>query len=53
MARYAAGDNSVFSEVYDAVGPVIFDQMLTLTEDSALAEERVAAPPPIALVCRP
>ena len=39
MARYAAGDNSAFSDVYDAVAPVVFDQMLTLTEDSALAEE--------------
>ena len=32
-------DNSAFSDVYDAVAPLIFDQMLTLTEDSALAEE--------------
>ena len=39
MARYAAGDSSAFSDVYDAVAPKVFDQMLILTEDSTLAEE--------------
>jgi hypothetical protein len=39
MERYAAGDKTAFSDVYDALAPALFDRLLAWTEDPALAEE--------------